>query len=974
MASSTPASAFELLRGQRVDSLNIDIEEYRHRETGAQHIHLRSDNPENVFLVALRTVPHDSTGVAHILEHTALCGSEKFPVRDPFFMMIRRSLNSFMNAMTSSDWTAYPFASQNRKDFFNLLEVYLDAVFFSRLDPLDFAQEGHRLEFADPENPESPLEFKGVVYNEMKGAMSSVTSTLWHTLTRYLFPTTTYHFNSGGEPDCIPNLSYNQLREFYRSHYHPSNAIFMTFGNIPAAELQNRFQQLALERFQRRGQEISVADESRYLAPICVEESYALDEPGGDSGKTHIVLGWLLGQSTDLAAAMEAHLLASVLLDNSASPLQQALETTELGTAPSPLCGLDDSQKELCFVCGIEGSEPARAAAVEKLILDVLARVAEQGIAEEQVAASLHQLELQQREITGDHYPYGLQLLMTALNSATHRGDPLALLDLEPVLDRLREAIKDPDYIKNLARRLLLENQHRVRLVLKPDTGLSARRVQAEAARLAAIRASLDAKQKQTLVKQALALQARQTQQDDAAILPKVGLADIPAAMAYVAADERRELPLPLTTYNAGTNGLVYQEIVISLPAFEDDLLDLLPIYTDVLTELGVGYRDYLETQLWQSRVCGAINAYVSAQSRPESVHRLFGHLTLSAKGLTRNQEELTQLMQETLTNVRFDELDRIRELVAQRRARRENAITGNGHSLAMLAAASGFSPGARLASRWGGLQGIRALKTLDRDLNEPDNLALLAQQLARIHDLILESPRQFLLVGEGDKLQGYKNRLESVFNLPEGDDYLPFEIEDDRAEAVAQLWQAGTQVNFCARAYATVPMHHVDAAPLTVLAGFLRNGYLHRAIREQGGAYGGGASHDSQTGSFRFYSYRDPRIEGTLDDFDRALVWLQQHKHQWQQVEEAILGVVSAIDKPGSPAGEARHTFHAELYGRSREKRELFRSQVLKVTVDDLQRVASTYLVPEKASTAVLTNAERGATVKAPNLERLSI
>ena len=188
--------AFELLRSQDIPSLKIRYQEYRHKVTGAQHIHLAADNKENVFLVALRTVPEDSTGVAHILEHTALCGSEKYPVRDPFFMMIRRSLNTFMNAFTSSDWTAYPFASQNKKDFNNLLSVYLDSVFFSRLDPLDFAQEGHRLEFADAEDSNSELTFKGVVYNEMKGAMSSVNSTLWQTMSKHLCPTSTYHYNS----------------------------------------------------------------------------------------------------------------------------------------------------------------------------------------------------------------------------------------------------------------------------------------------------------------------------------------------------------------------------------------------------------------------------------------------------------------------------------------------------------------------------------------------------------------------------------------------------------------------------------------------------------------------------------------------------------------------------------------------------------------------------------------------------------
>src|SRR5690554_5698176 len=239
---TTAHSSFEFLRSQRIDALQLRVEEYRHKVTGAQHIHMAADNEENVFLVALRTVPQDSTGVAHILEHTVLCGSEKYPVRDPFFMMVRRSLNTFMNAFTSSDWTAYPFASQNRKDFNNLLDVYLDAVFFSRLDELDFAQEGHRVEFAEPDNPNSKLVHKGVVYNEMKGAMSSVPAQLWQALGQYLYPTTTYHHNSGGDPEHIPDLTYDELKAFYRTHYHPSNAIFMTYGRSEehTSELQSR--------------------------------------------------------------------------------------------------------------------------------------------------------------------------------------------------------------------------------------------------------------------------------------------------------------------------------------------------------------------------------------------------------------------------------------------------------------------------------------------------------------------------------------------------------------------------------------------------------------------------------------------------------------------------------------------------------------------------------------------------------------
>ena len=964
--------AFELLRSQTIDALKIRVEEYRHKRTGAQHIHLAADNDENVFLVALRTVPHDSTGVAHILEHTALCGSKKYPVRDPFFMMVRRSLNTFMNAFTSPDWTAYPFASQNGKDFNNLLDVYLDAVFFSRLDELDFAQEGHRVEFAEPANPDSELVFKGVVFNEMKGAMSSVPSQLWHTLCKYLYPTTTYHYNSGGEPEHIPDLTFQQLQDFYRTHYHPSNAIFMTYGDIPARVHHEKFENQALRHFERLDEIIAVGDEKRYHAPVNVEEAYPVDENDADDleHKNHVVISWLLGKTTNLDESLEAQLLSNVLLDNSASPLQQALETTDLGQAPSPLCGLDDSSREMAFVCGLEGCRLDDVAKVEALILDTLQQVAEQGVPQEQIAASLHQLELSQREVGGDGYPYGLQLILTGLTSATHRGDPIALLDVDAALENLRRKTQDPQFIQNAVRKWLLENPHRVRLTLRPDLYMGERIKAAEKNRLAALKAQLSNEERQTIIERTKALQARQLQQDDESILPKVGLEDIPANLHYTAGSHEHFHHYPLRRYAAGTNGLVYQQITCKLPALTDAQLKVLPFYCICLTELGNGEKDYLATQRRQAETVGSISAFSSIRGAGDDVQHIDAYITLSAKALSRNSAAMSTLMQDTLLHARFDELDRIRELIAQNRARREQSITGNGHSLAMTAACAGMSPAAKVSHQLSGLEGIAALKALDSALDNEKSLAEFAQALAGIHQLILQSPKQFLLVGEQEHLDAYRKDLQqrwqgeavnsgfSAFSLPAVH------------EQIREAWITNTQVNFCAKAYPTVPSEHPDAAALTVLGGFLRNGYLHRAVREQGGAYGGGASQDSNTASFRFYSYRDPRLVETLDDFDQSLVWLQGTDHQWQAVEEAILGVIGSIDKPGSPAGEAKSTYQAELFGRTREKRELFRNRVLQVTAEDLKRVARTYLIPEKASIAVVTHAGQKAVLESLGLQ----
>lgn len=955
---SQPHPAFDSLRSEHIASLNLRVEQFEHRATGAMHYHLATENRENVFLVALRTVPEDSTGVAHILEHTALCGSERFPVRDPFFMMLRRSLNTFMNAFTSSDWTAYPFASQNHKDFNNLLEVYLDAVFFSRLDPLDFAQEGHRLEFAEAHNPESELLFKGVVFNEMKGAMSSVTSTLWQTLCSHLFPTTTYHYNSGGDPEAIPNLSYEQLRDFYRSHYHPSNAIFMTFGDIPAREHQRYFEERALHHFDRLNQRIAVPREQRLTTPLRVKAEYAFDDSGSGENRTHVVMAWLLGESTDLEQLLEAQLLCGVLLDNSACPLQLALETTELGQAPSPLCGLEDSLRELVFACGVEGSEPHHADAVEALVLDVIGQVAEQGLPRERLQATLHQLELRQREISGDGYPYGLHLILKALGCATHYSDPIAMLNLDPVLESLRERIEDPEYIKGLARSLLLENDHRVRLVMVPDRELSQRRQRNEANRLAGIKSGLDAAQRREIVARAEQLAQRQQQVDDGSVLPRVTLADIPTEIPQFTPSQHRRDQHLLTHYRQGTNGLVYQQALAPLPALDRDQWALLPYYSNVLTELGLGESSYLQVQDRQSATCGRIHAFTTMLGAIDDIQRVSAYLVLSTTALQRNQRAATELMRDTLEQPRFDELDRLRELVAQQRARQERSITGNGHSLAMTAACAGMSPSARLSHELAGLAGIRGCRTLDDSLRQPDRLQAFANRLAALHARMLDQPLRLLTVADAD--QG-DELVEECLQLWHG-----FAAFDDRqddiglapvAETRREIWVTNTQVNFCAQAWPTVPVDHPDAAALTVLGGVLRNGYLHRAIREQGGAYGGGASQDSNIGAFRCFSYRDPRLGETLTDFQAAVDWAVATEHDQDTLEQAILGVIGSLDKPGSPAGEAKRHFHDNLFGRSPQQRARFRQRVLEQTAADLQRVAQNYLRPELASTAIITS-----------------
>ncbi|MGR6873925.1 insulinase family protein [Pseudomonas sp. HK3] len=942
---------FRQLRTREIQSLGVLVEEYEHIKTGAMHYHLAAENDENVFLVALRTMPMDSTGVAHILEHTALCGSKNYPVRDPFFMMIRRSLNTFMNAFTSSDWTAYPFASKNKKDFNNLLSVYLDAVFFASLDEQDFAQEGHRLEFEDPSDPNTELQFKGVVYNEMKGAMSSVTSQLWQAASKYLYPTNTYHFNSGGDPESIIDLSYQDLQSFYKEHYHPSNAIFMTYGDIPASEHHEKFEDY-LSQFEKIDHRIEVGDEKRYYAPIRAEEHYGHNET---ENKTHHVMGWLLGHSANLEEQLEAHFLSSLLLENSSSPLRLALETTDLASSPSSLCGLEDSNKEMAFVCGVEGSTEENRDDVEALILETLEKIAEDGVSELQIESVLHQLELSQREVGGDGYPYGLQIILSAISACTHYSDPVELLDLDPVLDKLREKAKAPEFVKNLIHKYLLDNTHRVTLTFKPDVELDERKIQAEKNKLAEIKAALSQEQIAGIVKQGEALKARQLLKDDESILPKVGIEDVAQNLSVPESTIIESNNETVTTYEQGTNGLTYHQAVLSLPQLSMDELSLLPLMLGYLTEIGIGEDDYLTVQQKQSLLIGGISAFSSIRTELLDPSKTQAYWVLSGKALSRNNNEFIQLMNDTLYNANFMNEKRIADLLSQSLSRKEQSISGNGHGLAMNIAASGISQIAHLSYKTSGLPALLNLRALSKE----KDATKLVSQFTELHKKIIKTKPQHLLISDASNLDGAKTALTTHWHSKSNEvNNDLFEIEF-KAHQVKEAWVAPTQTNFCAKAYPTVCADHEDSPALSVLSVFLRNGFLHTAIREQGGAYGGGASQDSSTGIFKFYSYRDPRITGTFEDFDRSIDWFKNTEHDAEALEQSILGIVSSIDKPGSPAGEAKQAFHNNLQGRNEHWRNAYRQRILKVTMADLQRVAGTYFNPEMASIGAVISAQ---------------
>ncbi|MCA1851057.1 MAG: insulinase family protein, partial [Beggiatoa sp.] len=433
---------------------------------------------------------------------------------------------------------------------------------------------------------------------------------------------------------------------------------------------------------------------------------------------------------------------------------------------------------------------------------------------------------------------------------------------------------------------------------------------------------------------------------------------------------------LPVTWFDRGTNGIVYLDLCVEIPALAPPDLERLRLYASCLSEVGCGERDYREAQARQAAISGGVGAQCSVRAGVDDLQsagllfRLFGHC------LARNQAALAELLAETFSRARFDEWDRLRDLVAQMRAGRESSVTDHGHALAMAAASAGIGPAAALSQRWDGLPALQALKALDQGLSDEARLTELGASLAALHDRVQSAPRRLLVVSEVRYHEDIAGAVAAIASLgpTKFKSYGSIPTAPVTGQRVHEAWLTSTETSFCARAYPTVPVGHPDAAPLSVLGRFLQNGYLHRAIREQGGAYGSGAGYDGDTGAFRFYSYRDPRLGETLDDFDASLSWLTQHRHTKEQLEEAILGVIGALDRPSSPAGEAIKTFMSALNGRTPELRRRLRQRVLEVGVEDLRRVAARYLIPERAGTAVVTDRQTLRRYRTLGLEARSI
>ncbi len=928
---------FTKVSESQLRSVGVTLHQYVHSVTQARHLHLESSDENNAFMVAFPTLPTDSTGVAHILEHTVLCGSERYPVRDPFFMMLRRSLNTYMNAFTASDTTAYPFATRNKKDFYNLLAVYLDAVFFPNLNPLDFAQEGWRLEYQEDAEQGGSLTYHGVVYNEMKGAMSSPIAQLWNHLHLALFPDTIYAHNSGGEPSEIPNLQYSQLCEFHSHHYNPTNAVFMTYGDLPWIEHQAYIERLVLNRFEKNSEIISIPAQQPFRERQELEVEYQTTQNSERS--THAIWGWVYGSTSDADSLLEMHFLASLLLEHSGSPLRNILETLESADAPSELCGIDDSTRQVAFICGVEGADEKFLETVEARIYECLESLVEGGLSDENLTASLDRLELEQRDIGGGTYPHGLSLMGRILSSVIYRKDPVQILDLGPSLSRLRGRITQDNYLNDLISRVFINNPHHAKVVMRATSSMD-RKMDAQIYSLQKMYEKIDRVEIEKINNASKSLEERQSQKDDESVLPKVTLTDIPETGGLLR--PRKSDSSESYEYEVETNGIFRIRMAYALPFFTKEEIELLPFFCAYVTELGTDEQGYVATQERRGRA-GEFSVSCLVKPHLTDLDKEDGFILLNGKGLARKRDEVIGEVARLIRSVRFDEIDRLRDLLYQTRAEVEQSLVGRGHYLAMFSASKGLSNKAALDEVWDGGTFVLKAKKLASSTTDGNSLKNIFESFEIIRSKLMGQLPKIMVIGEEESLKGAIDRCKSYQETGRSETTgLNLAILSEKGP---QAWLIDSQVNFSALAFSAVGESSQDAPVLAVLGKYLQDGFLHSEIREKGGAYGSGAGYNAESRTFRFFSYRDPRLLETVVDFRRSLDWFLKN-HSEQRLEESILGTIRSLDPSRSPIAEADRSFVSALFSRNDASINSFRTGVLGVTHDAMSDVCDRYLM----------------------------
>jgi Zn-dependent M16 (insulinase) family peptidase len=936
----TAKHGFELIKAQEIPEINILARLLRHVKTGAELLSLENDDENKVFGIVFRTPPPDSTGLPHIMEHSVLSGSRKYPVKDPFIELARGSLNTFLNAMTSPDHTSYPVASQNVKDLYNLVDVYLDSVFHPRITPHTLQQEGWHYEL---ENPEDPMTYKGVVFNEMKGAYSSPDNLLYRHSMRSLFPDTPYSRDSGGDPAEIPNLTYEQFAAFHKTYYHPSNARIFFYGDDDPVE-RLRVLDAYLGDFEAWDVDSSIPLQPRLDAPRRITIPYdvgADDGAGTDHRKGFLTVNWLLTEDVDARTALGLDILEHVLVGTPASPLRKALLDSGLGEGLAG--GGMGTMRQTYFSVGLKGIDVNHASAVEKLILDTLSTLAHQGIDPDTVAASLNTVEFSLRENNTGSYPRGLLLMFRSMSTWLYGGDPLAPLAYEAPLKEIQQRVASGErYFEDLIRTLFVGNTHRTTVLLKPDPRVGLEQESAERERLAQVHAALSSEQAEAVIESTRELKRIQETPDTPealATIPTLTLTDLDAETKRVPLEVLQEGPCEILYHDLFTNGIIYLDLGFNLHVLPQDLVPYVPLFGQALVKIGTETEDYVKLTQRIGRKTGGIWS-TSLTSAIAETPQSAAWFLLRSKATVPQADDLLDILRDILLTVKFDNQERFRQLVMQTKAHTETALVPGGHRVVATRLGAHFGEAGWLHEQLGGVSGLLALRQLAEDVE--NDWPTVLTKLEEIREALISRDSMLCNVTlDKENWVAFRPRLSQfISSVPA----VPVELAQWTRPSLPthEGLTIPARVNYVAKGANLYDGGYELDGSLSVITNLLRTAWLWDRVRVQGGAYGGFCTFDRHSGLFSYLSYRDPNLLETLEVYDQTVDYLSALDLSQDELVKSIIGAIGRIDSYQLPDAKGYSSMVRHLIGVTDEQRQQFRDQILSTTAADFRAFAT--------------------------------
>ena len=931
--------AYTVISKQRIEELKSDGYLLKHNKTGARVALLSNDDENKVFYIGFRTPPKDSTGVAHIIEHTVLCGSEKYPVKDPFIELAKGSLNTFLNAMTYPDKTVYPVASCNSKDFKNLMDVYLDAVLHPNIyhEEKIFRQEGwhYELESADDE-----LTINGVVYNEMKGAFSSPDDVLYREIMNSLYPHTSYAVESGGDPDVIPELTYEDFLAFHQKYYHPSNSYIYLYGDMDMEERLAYLDREYLSGYEALSVDSAPAAEPPFQEMALVEKEYPIMESEPEEGNTYLSYNVSLGENLDRKVSVGFQALADAVVGAPGAPVRKALLDAGIGTDISSFYEADVKQPYFSIVA--KNAEGDQREAFVRLIEQTLQSLFEDGVEKKALRAALNHDEFRYREADYGSYPkglmYGLQMFETWLYDD---GRPFDYLELDGTYKALKGEVSTA-YYENMLRDLLMENTHKSVVVVRPVRGLTGKRDKALAARLAAKKASMTQEEIAGIVAETKALadyQEEPDREEDLEKIPLLAREDIGKKARPYCNEELRVNDTTLLYHEIYTNGIGYLRFLFDLRQVPEELFPYVGLLQVMLGLVDTEKRSYSELyheiHLQTGGIAPAVNVYTNADDLSD--YKLT--FDLKVKTLYENLPKAFDLAAEILTESVYTDAKRLFELVAENRSDKQAQMMSAGHSLAAGQALSYLSKQAHLMDQVNGLSFYRLLEGLEKDFEGKKeelsaNMERLVHCIFRPENLMVDYTAQREgLAGIEPLIEALKSKLHR--EPVEGKPYVPQPVKKNEG------LMSSAQIQYVCRAgnYANKGFSYTGA--LRVLKVLMSYEYLWMQVRVRGGAYGCMCQF-GKTGESYFVSYRDPNLEKTIETYEKAADFVEAFEADERTMTQYIIGAVSAMDMPLTPAARGNYSLAGYMTGFTFERAQQERDELLSTDAGTIRKLAA--------------------------------